>query len=64
MVERTGTFAVYPVMRRPLNEKPVDRTRIGDLIAEGLRTARKTGSAFARYGRPSRIPTLKSTKTA
>jgi hypothetical protein len=55
MVERTGTFAVAPVARRKLNEKPFEPTRIGELIAEELRVARAADSAFARYGRPSRL---------
>jgi hypothetical protein len=62
MVERTGTFAVLPVARRKLNEKPFEPTRIGQLIAEELRVAR--GSAFDRYGRPSRLPALKRPKPA
>ncbi|HVJ14968.1 MAG TPA: hypothetical protein VM686_05990 [Polyangiaceae bacterium] len=62
MVERTGTFAVAPVKRRQLNEKPAQNRRIGELIAEELRTARP-GSAFARYGRPSWLPRVRQLKT-
>ena len=58
MVERTGSFAVFPVKRRSLQEKTEPRVRIGDLIAEELIEARGPQSAFARYGRPSRIPRL------
>jgi hypothetical protein len=56
MVERTGSFALFPVKRRPLHEKPDPRVRLGDLIAEELIDARGPQSAFIRYGRPSRIP--------
>jgi hypothetical protein len=58
MVERTGRFAVFPVTRRSLHEKTDPRVRLGDLIAEELIEARGPQSAFARYGRPSRLSRL------